>query len=186
MLLHKGTKILETDRLILRRFKISDAEDMFKNWVNDSEVTEFLSWEPHGSIEVTNEILKSWVNDYLNLNCYNWGIELKDIKEVIGSIGAVSSDEPNYSCEIGYCLSKKYWGKGIMTEALKEVINYLFTEIGMNRIIAKHDTNNLASGKVMAKSGMIFEGTLRQAIINKNNEFCNIDLYSILKKDFLG
>lgn len=185
MLSHKGTEIINTERLLLRRFKLDDSYNMFKNWANDSEVTKFLSWKPHSSIEATKEILENWINDYKNNNTYNWAIELKEIGEVIGSICTVKLDEKNYSCEIGYCISRIYWDKGIMSESLKSVIDYLFSEVGFNRIVAKHDVNNVASGKVMVKSGMKYEGTLRQVEIRDDKEFYDLAVYAILKEDWL-
>jgi ribosomal-protein-alanine N-acetyltransferase len=186
VLSHKGTKAINTDRLLLRRFELDDAYNMFKNWANDSEVTKFLTWEPHSSIEVTKEIIDQWVNNYKDTKTYEWAIELKEIGEVIGSISIVKLDDKNYSCEIGYCMSRKYWGKGIMSESLEVVIHYLFSEIGFNRIFAKYDTNNVASGKVMLKCGMKYEGTLRQVKIRDNKEFYDLDIYAILKNDWLS
>lgn len=116
MLMHKGTQIINTDRLLLRRFKITDAHDMFKNWANDCEVSKFLSWKPHNNVEVTKKIIEQWISEYRNNNVYDWTIELKEIGEVIGGISIVELDEKNYSCEIGYCMSRKYWGKGILEE----------------------------------------------------------------------
>lgn len=185
MLLHKGTERINTERLLLRRFQLADVEDMFKNWASDSEVTKFLTWKPHKSIEDTKKIIELWVKDYDNKNYYNWVIELKEIGEVIGGISIVQLDEENYSCEIGYCISRVYWSKGITSEALKAVIDYLFSEVGFNRIVAKHDTKNVASGKVMYKSGMKYEGTLRQANLRDNKEFYDVAVYAILKDDWL-
>jgi ribosomal-protein-alanine N-acetyltransferase len=186
VLSHQGTNTINTDRLILRRFEITDANDMFKNWANDSEVTRFLTWETHSDIEVTKEIIGQWVNEYKESNVYHWAIELKEIREVIGGIAVFNLDEQNLSCELGYCMSKTYWGKGIMSETVTEVIKYLFSEIGFNRITAKHDTNNVPSGKVMVKSGMKQEGTLRQAYIRNKKEFCDMSIYAILKNEWLS
>jgi len=186
MLTHKGTQTINTDRLLLRRFKFDDDYNMFNNWANDSEVTKFLTWEPHNNIKNTKEIIKQWVNEYEHNNIYNWAIQSKEINEVIGGISIVQLDEINYSCEIGYCISRKYWGKGIMSESLKAVINYLFSEIEFNRIVAKHDTLNIASGKVMLKSGMVKEGTLRQVKLRDNKEFYDLAVYAILKGDWIS
>ena len=186
MLMHKGTQIINTDRLLLRRYKLTDAYDMFKNWANDCEVAKFLSWKPHNNVEVTKKIIEQWISEYKNNNVYDWAIELKEIGEVIGGISIVKLDEKNYSCEIGYCMSRKYWGKGIMSEALRVVINYLFSEVGFNRIAAKHDTNNIASGKVMIKSGMKYEGTLREVKLRNDKEFYDLAVYGILKADWIS
>lgn len=157
MLIHKGTQPIETERLMLRRFKPSDSEYMFKNWASDSEVSKFLSWNPHRDLNETEQIIDNWINDYVKNDSYNWVIELKEIGEIIGQICVVHLNEKYYSCEIGYNVGRLFWGKGIMTEALKAVISYMFSEIGMNRIEARHNTLNPASGRVMQKSGMVNE-----------------------------
>lgn len=185
MLTHKGTQTINTDRLLLRRFEFADAYDMFKNWSNDSEVTKLLTWKAHNNVEVTKEIIEQWVNEYENNNIYNWAIEVNEIGEVIGGISIVKLDENHYSCEIGYCMARKYWGKGIMRESLKAVIDYLFSEVGFNRIAANHDTINTASGKVMLKSGMEYEGTLRQVKLRDNKDFYDLAVYAILKDDWV-
>lgn len=185
MLTNKGTQIINTDRLILRRFQLSDAHDMFNNWANDSEVTKFLTWKPHNSVEVTKIVIEQWIVGYKDNNIYNWAIELKEGGEVIGGISIVEMDEKNCSCEVGYCMSRRYWGIGIMAESLKAVIDYLFSEIGFNRIAAKHDTKNIASGKVMIKSGMKYEGTLRQVKLRDDKGFYDLALYAILREDWI-
>lgn len=185
MLTHKGTKTINTDRLILRKFRYDDADNMYKNWGSDNNVTKFLSWKPHTSVEETKGIIAKWIEEYKEDNVYDWVIELKELDEVIGGISIVHLDERNSSCEIGYCMSSKYWGRGIMTESLKAVINFLFSEVGFNRIEAKHDTKNIGSGKVMAKSGMKYEGTLRQVKLRNNIEFYDLAIYSILKSEWL-
>lgn len=184
MLTHKGTQTINTDRLLLRRLEVADAEDMFKNWATDTEVTKFLPWKPHDNVEETKEILSQWTLEYENDDKYNWAIVLKDIGEIIGTISVVRMEEKHYSCEVGYCMSRKYWNKGIMTEALKAVIDYLFSEVGFNRIVALHDTNNCASGKVMMKSEMKYEGTLRQANYSEKRGFYDLDIYGILKDEW--
>ena len=79
---NKGTKTLETDRLILRQFKMEDAEGMFSNWASDVEVTRFLTWQPHSDVNATKEILKDWISRYADLSCYIWAIELKECHDV--------------------------------------------------------------------------------------------------------
>lgn len=102
---------------------------------------------------------------------------------MIGSISAFKINEVIFSCEIGYCISSNYWNKGITTEALKAIINYLFKEVGFNRIVAMHDPDNPASGKVMIKSNMKYEGTSRDAGI-RGDKFYDLAQYAILKKDW--
>ncbi|WP_436513222.1 GNAT family N-acetyltransferase [Clostridium thermobutyricum] len=180
---NKGTVTLITDRLILRKYSIEDSKDMYKNWGTDKKVTRFLSWENHKNIEETKRILEYWVSRYESDRFYNWIIELKENNEAIGGIEVVELDTVKKACEIGYCLSSKYWNKGIMTEALKRVIEFLFKEVELEEIYAFHDTRNAASGEVMRKSNMTYKGTFRNFII-RNIKYDNISAYSITKKEW--
>ena len=131
---HLGTKTIETRRLVLRRFTLSDAEPMYRNWASDPEVTRYLLWPAHESEEETKGILKGWIAAYEKPEKYEWCIELKEIGEAIGSIGVVAVNEKVQSMEVGYCLSCDYWNKGIMSEALEAVVEYLTNEVGARRI----------------------------------------------------
>lgn len=183
MINHKGTTEINTKRLLLRRFMDSDAEVMFTTWANDPEVTRYLSWRPHGTIEVTKDIISSWIGSYEKQDFYNWAIFLKEAGKVIGSIGLVDLSEENQRCEIGYCIGKDYWNLGITTEALRAVMVFSFNEVGFNRIQAKHHKDNPASGRVMQKAGMKYEGRLREYFKDKDGEFVDCDLYSIVRAD---
>ena len=185
MLAHKGTATIETKRLILRPYSMQDAEAMFVNYANDPEVTKFLTWEPHGKIENTVALLAEWVPKYDDMSQYNWGIVLKQSQEIVGGIGAIDIVENDMRCEVGYCVSKFCWGQGIMSEALAAVLGFLFTRVGFNRIQAKHDLNNPASGRVMEKNGMKREGVLREFFLNKDIGPCDLALCSILKSEYV-
>ncbi len=162
-----GTQTIETNRLILRRFRVEDAEDMFTNWASDPEVTKFLTWAPHTSVDVTRNLLSDWILRYEDGGYFNWVIEYKETDKVIGNISVVKLKEDVESADIGYCMSRAYWGNEIMPEALRAVMDYLFDTVGLNRVAACHDANNPKSGRVMDKAGMKLEGTLREA--GKNN-----------------
>lgn len=180
---HKGTKIIETERLILRPFREEDAEPMFHNWASDPEVTKFLTWPVHENVEVSKQVVKSWINDYDIPQSYQWAVELKEIHEPVGSISAVKTDDRTESATIGYCIGRNWWGQGITAEALREVIAYFFQEVGMNCVNACHDPRNPNSGRVMRKCGMTYEGTWRAGGIN-NQGVCDESWYSILKKEY--
>ena len=181
MLKHKGTVRLETSRLILRQARMEDAEPMFHNWANDKEVTKHLTWPPHSNIEVTQKVLASWVESYEKEDYYQWMIVLKEIHESIGSI-MVSTVGRAQSAHVGYCIGKKWWHQGIMSETLKRVMDFLFDEVGYHRVEAMHDSNNPNSGKVMAKCGMKYEGTLRMA--DRNNQgICDACYYGLLAEE---
>lgn len=182
---HKGTKRIDTKNLILRKFELSDAEAMYRNWANDSEVTKFLTWKPHDSIEVSKNILKSWIDKYKNKNFYQWAIVLKSNgDEPIGSISVVRQDEEIGMVHVGYCIGRKWWNQGVTSEALSALIEYFIYEVKVNRIESRHDPLNPNSGKVMTKCKMKYEGTMRQADIN-NQGICDYSMYALLAKDYI-
>ena len=180
-----GTRRLETDRLILRPFVPEDGEAMYRNWASDPAVTEFLTWPPHASLEVTRAILADWCPRYADGGCFQWAMELKELGEVIGSIAVVHLNEKTEAADMGYCLGKAWWGRGLMPEALRAVLDYLFDQVGLNRVAACHDPRNPKSGRVMEKAGMLLEGTWRQAGRN-NLGICDEVWHSILRSDRTG
>lgn len=180
---HQGTQTLLTDRLILRRFYMTDAEAMYRNWASDPEVTKFLMWQPHPSVEESRRILAEWSNHYVNHAYYVWAIVWKETEEPIGCISVNTIEEKTRCMTIGYCLGRAWWQRGIMTEAFRAVIRFLFEQVGVNRIEARHDPDNPASGAVMKNSGLIYEGTLRQAMLS-NRGITDACMYSILKEEY--
>lgn len=185
MLKHKGTVTLESDRLMLRRFTIDDAEAMFNNWTNDAEVAKYMRWNVHKNIDETRNVLLKRIEKYNNLNYYHWAIVLKDTDTPIGNIALISSNEYDMCAEAAYCLGRQYWGQGIVTEALKTVLKFGLLEVNYNRIEAFHAANNVASGKVMKDAGMIYEGRMRQKYLSHLG-FEDSDLYAILREDLLN
>ena len=156
-----GTKTIETERLILRRFTLEDAADMYRNWASDPEVTAYLTWQTHRDPKETVEILSEWVAAYEQGDFFNWAMVHKESGEVIGNVSVVKLDEEVNAAEMGYCMGRAYWGRGLMPEALRATMTYLFDEVGVDRIAAKHDVRNPKSGRVMEKAGMRREGVLR-------------------------
>ncbi len=177
-----GTKEIETERLILRRFTVDDDQDMYDNWASDPEVTKFLTWPVHENVHATRALLEGWIKHYEEGDTFNWAIELKENGSVIGNISVVGFKEAAKAADIGYCMSRAYWGNGIMPEALKAVMDYLFDKVGLNRVAACHDSNNPKSGRVMDKAGMKLEGTLRCAGHN-NQGICDEVWHSMIKAD---
>lgn len=178
-----GTKILETPRLLLRPFTVEDAPAMFANWASDDEVTKYLTWPTHTDPAGSRAILEGWVGQYADPTCYNWAVVLKELGEPIGSMGVVQRNAAAESVHIGYCIGRRWWHQGITSEALDRVIRYLFEEVGVGRIDSRHDPRNPHSGQVMAKCGMVYEGTHRRS--DRNNQgICDAAWYAILKEDY--
>ena len=180
MVIDKGTRPIETPRLLLRRFELSDAQQMFDNWANNAAVCRFLPWPPHGTISVTQSLVKNWVDAYESDDRYHWAMVLKSTTQVVGSISVSQMWPKNACCELGYCMSEQYWGQGLTTEAVQAVIAYLLQEVGMHRIQAHHDTQNPASGRVMEKSGMQMEGTLRHSRMRDDGTFADWNIWAIV------
>ena len=183
MLEHKGTVTIETIRLLLRKFKIQDAEQMFYNWASDPEVCKYLSWGPHRDVKITKARLNHIIERYQLDNTYYWGICHKRSNELIGSISVEISNERRKTCEIGYCLSKAYWNQGLMTEALRAVIHFLLYEVGYTTVQAKHDVINVASGRVMTKAGMTFDRIEYQCSRRRDGSLCDCAVYIIGRED---
>ncbi|MDE6677239.1 MAG: GNAT family N-acetyltransferase [Clostridia bacterium] len=182
---HKGSKILKTERLVLRPFRVSDAEEMYANWASDPEVTKFLTWPPHNSAEDTRAILTLWEEESKQPNVYHWAITLEG--ELIGDIALHAVNESSERAVVGYCLSKKHWRKGIMPEALGCVLRYLFEEVGFHRIEAAHSVENPASGRVMEKCGLLYEGTARgEHRLLSTGEWTDIIHRAILREDYFA
>lgn len=174
-----GTQYIETDRLILRRFERFDAQAMFDNWASDDEVTKYLTWPTHTDVSVTEGILAEWIPQYEDDTFYNWAIVLKDNgPEPEGNISVVRWEKDGQVPVVGYCLGRRWWHQGIMTEALGAVIAFLFEQVGVERIETYHDPNNPHSGGVMRKCGMTFEG-IREKSDRNNQGVCDAAHYSI-------
>lgn len=183
MFTHKGTQTLYTDRLILRRYELEDAAAMYENWASDEKVTEFLMWKPHASREESQNINEERIKHYSEENYYNWAIVLKENgDEPIGNIAVVNMNEETSTMHIGYCIGRKWWHRGITSEALKAVMDFLFDEVNANRIESRHDPRNPHSGGVMKKCGMKYEGTLRSSDWN-NRGICDACYYAMLKSE---
>jgi len=173
---------LRTERLVLREFTQGDAADIFA-WACDERVTKFLSFRPHASIEATREVLAGWIAAYDDEDHYSWAIEYGG--RVIGRIQTDYVSRRHRRCELGYYMGYDYWNRGLMTEALRRVLDYLFNQAGMNRVEAIYEPDNPASGRVMRKCGMRFEGTMRQFFLCRDGSYTDGLLCAILKEDFL-
>lgn len=178
---HKGTQKIVTDRLILRQFTMKDAEDMY-TWASNPNVVKYLSYQPHKSLKESKRVLRGWVASYKSKCVYNWAIEYKGI--CIGNISVVAQEENGYICHLGWQIDEKYWNNGIVTEAAQSVVDYLFDEVGCDRISSAHDTRNIGSGRVMQKIGMKYEGCLRRYYYQKDGSIGDRNLYAILRNDW--
>lgn len=173
--------VLETERLVLRPLRMSDAKDLFA-YAKDPEVSRHVLWDTHESVWDSRQFLRAAIRQYRRGFPGSYAITLKQSGRMIGTIGFMWINTDYKSGEVGYSLSRDYWNRGIMTEALREVVRFGFEELELNRIEAQHEISNPASGKVMAHAGMQYEGVLRQRIKNKGR-YVDVALYAILRAD---
>ncbi len=178
---HKGTETIRTARLILRRFRAEDAEAMFRNWCSDPQVTKYLGWREHESAETTKVILSEWLPKYEDPAYYNWAIEYGG--EAVGNINASVRDRHDAG-ELGYCLSRRLWNRGFMTEAVAAVTDFLFGEVSLHRVLIRNLALNPASGQVAENCGFRYEGTERGLYVLKTGGFADIEARSLLRDEW--
>lgn len=185
---HKGTVVLETERLILRRFVPEDMEQVFYNCWIDHDVWKWTCYAPLNSLADVNRadmFTEGWLGSYRSPKRYNWAIQLKETGEVIGRYFGMHPDDELREIELACEIGKAWWNQGLMTEATMCVIRFFFEEVGMNRIFAWNASENPASGRMQEKAGMKREGTLRQAG-KCNNGIFDKEIHAILAGDYFS
>ena len=174
--------IIETERLILRPFELSDSKRV-QELSGDSKVAETTLNIPH---PYEDGIAESWISTHKhNFNSgksITYAIVIKDTKEVIGAIGLTIS-KIHRKAELGYWIGVPYWENGYCTEASQAIIEFGFKELNLNRIYARAMDSNIGSWRVMEKVGMKYEGTRRQDAI-KNGVPVDLKSYAILREEF--
>ena len=157
---------LSTQRLILRRMRITDDVDMY-DYARRAEVTRYLLWSPHPDRNYTREYLKYIATRYAAGTFYDWALELKENGRMIGTCGFTAIDAPNECAEIGYVLNPDYHGRELAVEAVREILTFGFDRLMLQRVEARFIRGNDASLRVMQKVGMTFEGFHRQSMLIK-------------------
>jgi RimJ/RimL family protein N-acetyltransferase len=178
----KALPTLETDRLILRKMTLDDAEAIFA-YASDPEVTRYVTWETHHSIEDSRAFLELALDKYESGGEPDWGIVYKGDHHFVGACGLVTWETVHARAEVGFVLSREYWGRGLMPEAVRALFSFGFDMMNLNRIEARCIAENVASARVMEKAGMTHEGTLRQREYIKGAHR-DMKLYAILKGEF--
>ena len=144
--------MIETERLVFRPWKDSDAPVLFK-YASDPEVGPRAGWPPHKSVEESLNVIRTiFANDHI------WALELKETGEIVGCMGYYAHGESNIDigendAELGYWIARPYWNKGLCTEALRAMIDYCFKVKGFRTLWSDYFENNPASGRVMHKCG---------------------------------
>lgn len=167
---------LNTERLYLRYIREEDTQRIFDCWASKPEVTRYLTWYPHESVEQTRQIMAGWLNDYRKPDCMRWGIELRETGELIGMIDVVGYDAGNPV--IGYCSGPDYWGNGYMTEALRAVTQELFAQ-GYAEIVIEAVAENIGSNRVIEKAGFTYTRTRQEKLSQRKPDIVMIHSYRL-------
>lgn len=143
-------------------------------------------WETHRSVEDSERFLRLAEDGYARGDFGGWGVVRKEDGAFVGTCGLDAGYAPEHArAELGYVLSREYWGKGLMPEAVRAVICFGFERAELNRVEARCIVENTASARVMEKAGMTCEGTLREREFIKGS-YRDIKLYSILRREFIA
>jgi ribosomal-protein-alanine N-acetyltransferase len=171
---------IETEQLLLERVRYEDAEAIFYSYASKPEVTKFLAFPTHQSVQDARSFLAYAVGAWDKGIEYVFGIRLKADGQFIGTIGVINE---NGKAHFGYSISPMFWNKGIATEACRELLSVLKKQKDIHRIWTFIDAENIASGKVLAKCGLVEEARLAKwfRFINQDNQPKDCILY-ILKE----
>lgn len=173
---------LTTPRLLLRPMSMRDAADLYA-FSRDPEVARHVLWSAHRSLGESKAYLRHILRQYRDGAPSSYGIVYQETGRLVGTIGFMWYSRENRAAEVGYSLARWLWNKGLMTEALDAVLEMGFTRLDLHRIEAQHEISNPASGRVMQKCGMQYEGRLRGRICNKGR-FSDVALYAVLRDDW--
>jgi ribosomal-protein-alanine N-acetyltransferase len=152
-------------------------------YASDPNVSKYLLWETHKSVEDSLNFIRATIKLYENSLPGSWGIVYKENNRLIGTGGYHWWQREHRKAEIGYTISPRYWNKGIMTEALGEIIKFGFEQMKLHRTEARVYIENAASERVMIKCGMVYEGIIRESLFVKG-KFRDFKMFSILEDEY--
>lgn len=173
---------LETARLQLRAFRLDDAADV-QRYAGDYDVARMTSTIPY---PYEDGMAEAWIATHpmerAEQHTLTWAIELPSKARLAGAVSLTVKTNTE-SAELGYWIAKPYWGRGYATEAATALVAFGFDELGLHRVFARHMTINPASGRVMQKAGMTYEG-VRRHDMRRLGEWRDVAFYSILESEY--
>lgn len=147
---------LVTPRLVLRPLEAGDAEAVFA-YARDEEVARYVSWRCHRTIDDARQFVQRMLGAYAAGRPGTWALEHRAAAVLIGTAGLANVNFATRVGEVGYVLARPYWGQGLATEALREIIRFAITELDLERIEGRCHADHIASARVMEKCGMLLE-----------------------------
>jgi RimJ/RimL family protein N-acetyltransferase len=145
--------------------RLSDAAAIFHAYAQDAEVTRYVRWRPHSSIQETEQYLTECVAAWDGNSRFPWVIELRGDGQLLGMVELRVN---GFKADVGYVVAHAFWGRGIATEALRPVVGWALSRASIYRVWALCDAENVASARVLEKVGMEREGLLRRYILHPN------------------
>lgn len=178
----KSLPVLETERLILRPITMHDAKHIFE-YARDSRLQRYTTWQAPESIEDSKAFVRYVHRQYRQAKPAPWGVIHKADSKLIGTMGFCHLEPKYQRATVGYVLAPNYWGAGLATEALKEIIKFAFSDLHLNRVEAICSNVNTPSSRVLEKSGMKLEGVLDE-YFPINGEMRDGKSYRILRREW--
>ena len=156
---------LHTPRLLLRKPRMDDAPLMFAAYAQDPAVTRYLIWQPHPDISETYRVIEHFLAQWSAGTAFNWLLFAPATNELVGSIGARRKDD---GFDLGYLLAQRWWGQGLMPEAIQAVTEWAFSQAWVLRVSAVCDVENHASARALEKAGFRQERLVERYSIHPN------------------
>ncbi len=178
-----GTVTINTERLILRRFEFSDAQDMLELWISKPEIQYPYSEPVYTTLAEVNKLLDKYISSYQSDNYYRWAIISRNDNRCIGQIAFYLVNTANHFAEIEYCVAAEYQNRGYVTEAANALLEFGFNQMDLHRIQISAKDFNVPSRRVIEKCGFTYEGTLRGFFYYKGKYIDRL-YYSMLKEEF--
>jgi RimJ/RimL family protein N-acetyltransferase len=154
----EGPDKIRTENLLLRKYRIEDAVEIFTGYAQDKDVVRYLTWKPHRNIEDTKAFVKSRIDAWKKGDDFSWAITTFEGR-IIGGIALRIRD---YMADFGYVIAHPYWSKGYATEALRTIVQWALRQPQIFRVWGCCDIENNASARVMEKCGLEKEGVLKK------------------------
>lgn len=184
MLTHKGSKTIESERLILRAFQYTDDADMLTYWISDPDIQSMYSEPVYTTKQEVKKLLDKYITSYEKPDYYRWAIIEKQSQICIGQIAIFLVNDKNHFCEIEYALGRKFHRKGYATEAVNAILDFSFNQVNFHKVQVCHKEGNIASQGVIRKCKFTYEGTLRD-FFYMNGRYVNRLYYSMLKDEYV-
>ena len=156
-----GTVELWTERMILRRYRLEDADDLYRYLGTDPAMSAYSGWNPYATPEMTRKTVQGFIDSYDDDRTYSWVMDIDDV--IVGTIGAY--DYKDDQIEVGFSVVKGWQGRGLATAALKKVLEYLTENEGISSVTAWCAAENIGSQRVLEKAGMQFVNTEKNGLV---------------------